>query len=68
MSCPDCARARLFSRVNGGSWWRRWFGQCWACFKRRSGRWSVAWRVAVVLGALAGNVLAWRWAGKRWLP
>lgn len=53
MSCPDCARARLFSRVNGGSWWRLWFGACWSCWKRRRDVWEAA-RPAVMTVLIIG--------------
>jgi hypothetical protein len=67
MTCPDCTRARLFSRVNKGAWWRRWFGSCWYHYTRRRD-WLHRWRFALVLAALAANVLAWLWAGRRWAP
>lgn len=58
MSCPDCTRARRFSIVNGGSWWRARFAICWACFKRR-GDWWRRWHplfmaVGAVLAIAAG--------------
>lgn len=61
MTCPDCARARRFAVVNGGSWWRRHFGECWACFKRRGDWWrtvspfvlAFAAVVIIALGFLA---------------
>lgn len=60
MTCPDCARARLFSQVNNGPWRRRWFGRCWACSKRWRDVWErarpVVMTVLIVAAAVFGHV------------